>query len=169
MKQDPLVLSLSKHARLVAALALLLPAPALADTLIDNINGISVDRDGKATHFSAMLVGDDGKVVDIVEAGESKPSAEFREDGRGRTVVPGLIDAHAHLMGLGLGLLVVDLSDTRSLAEAQRKIADYAAANPDRPWIVGRGWNQELWGLGRFPTAAELDAVVSDRDRKSVV
>ena len=149
--------------RLLAGLALLLPAPVLAETLIDNINGISVDRDGTITHFSAMLVGDDGKVVDIVEAGESKPSAEFREDGRGRTVVPGLIDAHAHLMGLGLGLLVVDLSDTRSLAEAQRKIADYAAANPDRPWIVGRGWNQELWGLGRFPTAAELDAVVSDR------
>jgi len=147
----------------LAGLALLLPASAPADTLVDNINGISVDRNGKVTHFSAMLVGDDGKIVDVVEPGESAPRAEFREDGRGRTVIPGLIDAHAHLMGLGLGLLVVDLSDTHSLAEAQRKIAEYAAANPDRPWIVGRGWNQELWGLGRFPTAAELDAVVSDR------
>src|SRR5690606_14503878 len=51
----------------------------------------------------------------------------------------------------------------RTLAEAQAKIRAFAEANPDRPWIVGRGWNQELWGLGRFPTAAELDAAVSDR------
>src|SRR5690606_38852890 len=81
----------------------------------------------------------------------------------GRTVIPGLIDSHLHMMGLGLGLLVLDLSDTRSLQEAQAKISAYAAANPDRPWIVGRGWNQELWGLGRFPTAAELDAAVADQ------
>jgi predicted amidohydrolase YtcJ len=51
----------------------------------------------------------------------------------------------------------------RSLEEAQAKIAAYAAANPTPRWIVGRGWNQEKWGLGRFPTAADLDAVVGDR------
>jgi predicted amidohydrolase YtcJ len=150
-------------ARWLAAAALLASSPALADTLIDNINGISVDRDGTVTHFSAMLIGDDGKVADLVEPGERAARAEYRENGRGRTVVPGMIDAHLHVMGLGLQLLVVDLSGTRSLEEAQRKIAEYAAANPDRPWIVGGGWNQELWGLGRFPTAAELDAVVADR------
>jgi predicted amidohydrolase YtcJ len=148
---------------LLAVAALLLPAPALADTLIDNVNGISVDRNGTVTRFEAMLVDDDGRVVQLVGRGERAPRADFRENGRGRTVVPGMIDAHLHVMGLGLGLLVVDLSDTRTLAEAQRKIAEYAAANPDRPWIVGGGWNQETWGLGRFPTAAELDAVVSDR------
>jgi predicted amidohydrolase YtcJ len=149
--------------RLFAALALLLPAPALADTLIGNINGISVERDGTVTRFGAMLVGDDGKILDLVERGEREPRADYRENGRGRTVIPGLIDAHLHVMGLGLGLLVVDLSGTRTLAEAQARIAEYAAANPDRPWIVGGGWNQETWGLGRFPTAAELDAVVADR------
>jgi predicted amidohydrolase YtcJ len=150
-------------AALLAAAALLCSAPACADTLIDNINGLSVDRDGRVTHFSAMLIGTDGKIRDIVEDGERAPRADYRENGRGRTVVPGMIDAHAHVMGLGLGLLTVDLSDTRTLADAQAKIAAYAAANPERPWIVGAGWNQETWGLGRFPTAAELDAVVSDR------
>jgi len=55
------------------------------------------------------------------------------------------------------------LSETRSLGEAQAKIRAYAAAHPDRAWIIGRGWNQELWKLGRFPTAAELDAAVADR------
>jgi predicted amidohydrolase YtcJ len=46
---------------------------------------------------------------------------------------------------------------------ALAKIKAFAQDNPGRPWILGRGWNQEKWGLGRFPTAAELDAVVADR------
>ncbi len=150
--------------RLIAALALLAPAPAFADTLIDNINGISAERDGTIHHFTAMVIDDHGRIVEVLDR-RAKPAGkiDFREDGRGRTVIPGIIDAHLHVMALGLAQLTVDLSDTRSLAEAQAKIAEYAAANPDRPWIVGRGWNQEQWGLGRFPTAAELDAAVADR------
>ncbi|MEY4056009.1 MAG: hypothetical protein RL519_1344, partial [Pseudomonadota bacterium] len=64
---------------------------------------------------------------------------------------------------LGFSALTLDLTDAKSLSEALQKIAAYAKANPDRPWILGRGWNQELWPEKRFPTAAELDAVVSDR------
>ena len=149
--------------RFLLALLALLPSPALADTLIDNVNGITVDRNGTVTRFEAIVIGDDGRVVQLVESGERAPRTEFRENMRGRTVIPGLIDAHVHVMALGLAQLVVDLSDTRSLAEAQAKIRAFAEANPERPWIVGRGWNQELWGLGRFPTATELDAAVSDR------
>ena len=149
--------------RILWALLALFPTPALADTLIDNVNGITVDRNGTVTRFGALVIGDDGRVVQLVEPGESAPRTEFRENMRGRTVIPGLIDAHMHVMALGLAQLVVDLSDTRSLAEAQAKIRAFTEANPERPWIVGRGWNQELWGLGRFPTAAELDAVVADR------
>src|SRR5690606_19490436 len=104
-----------------------------------------------------------GRVVQLLEEGERAPRTEYRENMRGRTVIPGLIDAHMHVMALGLSQMVVDLSGTRSLAEAQDKIREFAEANPERPWIVGRGWNQELWGLGRFPTAAELDVAVSDR------
>ena len=66
-------------------------------------------------------------------------------------------------MGLGFSLMLLDLSETKSLAEAQAAIRQYAAENPEMPWIIGRGWNQEKWGLGRFPTAADLDAAVSDR------
>jgi predicted amidohydrolase YtcJ len=147
------------------ALALaLLPSPALADTLFDNINGISIERDGTVERFVAMVIDNNGRIVDTYDRRREAPSkVDYRVDGRGRTVIPGLIDAHAHVMGLGLSLLTLDLSDTRSLAEAQAKIAEYSARHPDRPWIIGRGWNQELWGLGRFPTAAELDAVVADR------
>ncbi|MEM9312614.1 MAG: amidohydrolase, partial [Pseudomonadota bacterium] len=84
-------------------------------------------------------------------------------DGEGRVMLPGMIDAHVHIMDLGFGALTLDLSGTTSLEEALFLIKNFAEANEGRPWILGRGWNQEKWGLGRFPTAAELDAVVPDR------
>ncbi|HTM96984.1 MAG TPA: amidohydrolase [Croceibacterium sp.] len=147
----------------LVALAALTASPALADTLIDDINGITVDREGKVTHFVAMVIDDQGRIAQVLDRRDRAPKVDYREDGRGRTVIPGLIDAHAHVMEIGLQALSLDLTGTRSLAEAQEKIRAYAAKFPDRPWIVGRGWNQELWGLGRFPTSAELDAALADR------
>jgi hypothetical protein len=151
--------------KLLAALAALFFAQAaLADTLVDNVNGYTLDRQGRLVRFAAMLVGDDGRVRQLYQRGERKADRpQFRIDGRGRTLLPGLIDGHGHVMGLGLGALQLDLSDTRTLEEAQAKIAAYAAANPSPRWIVGRGWNQERWGLGRFPTAADIDKVVPGR------
>ncbi|MXO66490.1 amidohydrolase [Altericroceibacterium endophyticum] len=141
-----------------------LSMPAQADTLFDNINGMSISRDGKIHRFAAMVVGDDGRITHILKRDDKPPKdVEYREDGEGRVVLPGMVDSHLHLMGVGLATLSLDLSETRSLAEAQQKIAAYAARFPDRPWIVGRGWNQEQWGLDRFPSAAELDAAVADR------
>ncbi len=154
-----------KFARFAAATALLsLSVPAQADTWIDNVEGISVGRDGSIDRFAGLVVDEDGRISELLDFGD-RPTREidYRVDGEGRVMVPGFIDAHAHLMDLGLGTLVLDLSETRSLSEALGRIAAYAAAYPDRPWIIGRGWNQERWGLGRFPTAEELDSVVSDR------
>jgi len=152
-------------ARIVAlAAGLLTASPALADTHIDNIDGISVMRDGSIDRFTGMVIDEEGRISELLDFGD-RPTreVEYRVDGEGRVVVPGFVDGHLHLMGLGLGTLVLDLSMTESLDEALSRIAAYAAAYPDRPWIIGRGWNQERWGLGRFPTAAELDAVVADR------
>jgi hypothetical protein len=153
--------------KLLAALAALFcvsAVPAGADVLVDNVNGYTIGADGRLIRFAAIHVGDDGRVERLYARGEKKPDrTRYRFDGKGRTLIPGLIDAHGHVMGLGFNAIQLDLSDTRSLAEAQAKIAAYAAANPTPRWIVGRGWNQELWGLGRFPTAADLDAVVKDR------
>src|SRR3546814_13691990 len=59
-------------------------------------------------------------------------------------------------------LLTLDLSKANSLAEAQAMIAAYAQANPGRRWIIGAGWNQERWGMNRFPTAADIDAILPD-------
>jgi predicted amidohydrolase YtcJ len=151
-------------ALLAALVALFLGSAALADVLVDNVNGYTLDGDGRLVRFGSILVGDDGRVRQLLPRGQKATQrAQFRIDGRGRTLIPGLIDAHGHVMGLGFGALQLDLSDTRSLEEAQAKIAAYAAANPSPRWIVGRGWNQESWGLKRFPTAADIDKVVPGR------
>lgn len=153
------------RAPLLAALAAAIfsASPALADTLIDNINGMSVARDGTVTRFTGMVIGKDGKIVQLLKRGDTRPRVDYRVDEKGRAVIPGMIDSDAHLMDLGFAALTLDLSDTHSLADAQAKIAEYAKKFPDRPWIVGRGWNREAWGLGRYPTAADLDTVVPDR------
>lgn len=147
----------------LAALLFLAAGPARADTLVDNVQGMSVDRAGKVTRFSAIWIDDDGRVKQLFQGKEKRPRTDYAVDGKGAVVIPGLVDSHLHVMGLGFSALTLDLSDTRSLAEAQAKIRAYAAQHPDRSWIIGRGWNQEIWGLGRFPTATELDAAIADR------
>ena len=152
------------RAWLGAAAALALAAPALADTLIDNVDGLTIDATGGVERFTGLLIGDDGRIVQVLHRGDKRPGkVDYFVDGKGQVMVPGMIDSHGHVMSLGFSALTLDLTETRSLAEALEKIAAYAKANPDRPWILGRGWNQELWPEKRFPTAAELDAVVSDR------
>ena len=155
------MIRLSIVAAALAATAL--PSAALADVLIDNIDGVRIDENGELDRFTGLWIDDEGKIAGVLDRRDERPETDYRLDGEGRVVMPGLIDAHLHVMGVGFGELTLDLSDTRSLAEAQAKIAAFAEENPGRPWIIGRGWNQEIWGLGRFPTAAELDAVVADR------
>jgi len=148
----------------LTALAFLFASPALADALVDNVNGYTIREDGRLFRFTGMVIDDEGRVKQLLGRRDRRPERpQYLLNGRGRTLIPGLIDAHGHVMGLGFNALQLDLSDTSSLEEAQRRIAEYAAANPSPRWIVGRGWNQERWGLGRFPTAAELDAAAGDR------
>ena len=138
-------------------------SPLLADTLVDNVEGITIDENGELMRFTGLVFDERGVITDVLARGDERPDTDFGVDGEGRVMLPGMIDAHVHVMGLGFGQLTLDLSDTTSLDEALAKIRQFAADNPARPWILGRGWNQEKWGLGRFPTAAELDSAVADR------
>ncbi len=156
---------------LFALLTALLTAPALADTLIHNANGIQVGPDGKLQRFEALLIGDNGKVIQTFTKVENPhaPGA-VRINANGQTLLPGLIDAHGHVidapggdMGLGLLMLRLDVGGAKSIADLQARLADYARSNPGAGWIVGRGWNQELWQTKRYPTASDLDAVVAGR------
>ena len=151
---------------LTALFALLLAsigAPALADTLISNVNGVQVDANGKLERFTGVLIGDDGKVKRLLHGEMLKLRDTNVVHAGGKTVLPGLIDAHGHVMGLGFTALQLDLTGTSSLADLQARLKAYAEANPNGRWILGRGWNQEQWADKRFPTSADLDAVVSDR------
>jgi predicted amidohydrolase YtcJ len=140
------------------------PAPPTEGGLLDDVNGYSIARDGSIHRFNGLLIGKDGKVAKLLQPGDERPEwLDFRLDGHGRTLLPGLIDAHGHVMELGFQLTHVDLSQTTSLADMQTKVANYAANHPQPAWVQGFGWNQETWGLGRFPTAADLDLAVRDR------
>lgn len=150
---------------LLAAALLATPADA-AKTLIVNANGYTLEEGGGLRRFAGLLVGDDGRVLAVLPRGAAEPklaAGDFKLDARGRTLLPGLIDAHGHVMGLGLGLRQLDLAGTTSLADAQTKIAAYAQANGTQDWVRGRGWNQVVWGLDRFPTSADLDAAHAAR------
>jgi len=148
----------------LAAALLVAATPAIADSLVDNVNGMTLDKDGKVVRFNGVLMTPDGKVIRLMQPSDKRPDKlDWRADMKGRVLLPGFIDAHGHVMELGFRDVELDLSGTKSLDEAKARIAAYVAANPDKKWILGGGWNQELWGLGRFPTAADLDAVVGDR------
>lgn len=112
---------------------------------------------------SAILVRD-GRIRFIGEEAEAirlAPGAE-RLDLKGATILPGLVDAHAHVAGLGMALETVSLVGTTSYGEVLERIRRRAGTALDGEWITGRGWDQNDWAIKDFPTAAELDRVVSD-------
>lgn len=147
-------------AALVAALAASTtgPHPALADTLVDNVDGLALRADGSVERLVGLVIGNDGRIVQVLHRGEKAGRVDYRVDGKGRVLMPGLVDGHAAVMEAGFAALTLDLTPAGSLAEAQGRVAAYAAAHPDRPWILGRGWN-----LAAAPSATDLDAAVKDR------
>src|SRR5262245_4584464 len=79
-----------------------------------------------------------------------------RLDLGGKTVLPGIVDAHAHLLGLGQALRTVDLVGTRSYEEIIARVSERARGLPAGTWIRGRGWDQNDWADTRFTTHEAL-------------
>ncbi len=148
---------------LTAALLAIFANSVLADTALHNINGYTSTNNGVVS-FGVLIIDEDGKVVATGDDSllEKHPDAA-RIDGGGRTVLPGLIDAHAHVTGLGFLETQVNVMGVDTLDDTTAKIGRFAANNQSAPWILGRGWNQVLWPSNAFPTAADLDKVVADR------
>lgn len=78
-------------------------------------------------------------------------------------VIPGLIDAHAHVGDLGWLRGNVDLTGTTSVEDVLQRLRAHAKAHPDRPWVLGYGWDQNDWEEKRFPSASQLDAAFPDK------
>jgi predicted amidohydrolase YtcJ len=83
-----------------------------------------------------------------------------RLDLAGRTVIPGMVDAHAHLLNLGQALRTVDLVGTRSYDEVIARVVERAKTARPGEWIRGRGWDQNDWADTRFPTHQALSRAV---------
>jgi predicted amidohydrolase YtcJ len=81
-------------------------------------------------------------------------------DLAGRTVTPGLIDAHSHLMEMGQSLFQVDLAGAPTYEEVVRRVQEAAAKVPAGTWVYGRGWDQNRWPGKAFPTHEPLSAAV---------
>jgi len=83
-----------------------------------------------------------------------------RLDLGGKTVITGMVDAHAHLLGLGQALRTVDLVGTKSYDEVIARVAERAKSARPGEWVRGRGWDQNDWADTRFPTNAALSRAV---------
>jgi hypothetical protein len=159
-----------RHAATAALLAAVIatvaeaasPVPAAAGVLI---NARIHTLDDTRPAAEALAWDATGRIVAVGRREEvlaQAPGATLH-DAKGATVVPGLIDAHAHLMGLGFALMRADLTGTRSKAEVITRLQAFAANLPPDAWLLGRGWDQNDWPEQTFPTAADLDAAFPDR------
>jgi len=138
--------------------------PTLAEiTIIKNVSGYTFTNERNLVTFSALAF-EDGRVLKVGDKllPSQYPNAKV-VDGKGKVMLPGLVDGHGHLLGLGFNLLNVDVRDIISARETAKKVADYAAKNPNINWIKGRGWNQEVWASNEYPTAKQLDEYIADR------
>ncbi len=136
---------------------------AAQTTVVTNVNGYTMNSDRELVQFTGIQF--TGDTVDrLLMAGDELPQQEDVTvlDGQGRTLLPGLIDAHGHVLNYGLSLLRVDMTGTRSEQEAVERVIAFQQANPDLQWIQGRGWNQVLWDSNSFPSADSLAAADSD-------
>src|SRR5688572_28163518 len=97
-----------------------------------------------SAHEAAMMRGASTRVIDVA----------------GKTVIPGMIDAHGHLTGLGAALRTVDLVGTRSYQEIIERVARRAQQAPANSWVIGRGWDQNDWPDTRFPVHTQLSSAV---------
>jgi predicted amidohydrolase YtcJ len=127
-------------------------------------NAIVYTVDPRQPRASAIAIANDRIVavgsdadVDAVRL----PGAR-RIDLGGAFVLPGLVDAHLHLMWTGLGMQQVDVFEVPSIQAAVERVRERARRTPPGEWIQGNGWTQALWPGERFPAAADLDAATTD-------
>ena len=154
-----------------ACLALLLVAAPLAearaqapapDLIVTNARIYTVDQNRPTAEAMSVRAGR------IVAVGSSRLLLASRGsntqilDLGGKTVIPGMIDAHVHLLGLGTALRTVDLRGTTSYDEVVARVAARAKDSPPGTWILGRAWDQNDWADTRFPTHDKLTAATPD-------
>ncbi|HEX9564873.1 MAG TPA: amidohydrolase [Gemmatimonadaceae bacterium] len=131
-----------------------------ADLIVTNARIYTVDENRPMVEAMAIR---DGRVV---FTGPARGAMTLRGPGtqvldlHGRTVIPGMIDSHVHLLNLGNSLRNVDLVGTTSYQDVVARVAERARDTPAGAWVLGRGWDQNDWGDTRFPTHDALSRAV---------
>jgi len=98
-----------------------------------------------------IAVGNDDSLENIYKA-------HYVVDAGGRAVYPGFIDAHSHFYGYGLSLQQVALKGIKSWSAIVDSVKAFSARNTEG-WIIGRGWDQNIWPVKQFPNKAKLDSL----------
>ena len=136
--------------------------PQPADLIVTNARVYTADESRPLAEAFGVR---DGRVVFV----GSKPEVAVLKgantrviDAGRRTVIPGMVDAHAHFGGLAQKLRAVDLVGTHSYDEVIARVVERAKTTPKGTWIQGRGWDQNAWGDTRFPTHEKLSAAIPD-------
>jgi len=150
--------------RIVAALLASTAAAAAADVTI--LTAERIHTMDPATPVAKAIAWDETgrllRVGDTTSLLAEYPNAR-RVEARGATVIPGLIDAHGHVMSQGFALMRADLVGAVSKGEAIARLRDFERTLPAGAWLLGRGWDQNDWPGQTYPTAADLDAAFPAR------
>jgi predicted amidohydrolase YtcJ len=128
-----------------------------ADTLVKNALVYTVDSTFSTAN---AFVISNGKIIAVgnVDTLEQKYLAKETIDAGGKAVYPGFIDAHAHFYEYGLGLQEVKLVGSKSWQAVVDTVSSYARKNTEG-WIIGNGWDQNIWAVKQFPNKAKLDSL----------
>jgi len=133
-----------------------------ADLVIHN--AIIHSMDEANTTYQAMAVRD-GRIVELGPERQIMNRYASKEtfDAQGRPVYPGFIDGHCHFLGYGLNKQKIDLQGAMSWNEVVERTARFAKAHPNSDWILGRGWDQNLWSAQALPDNSSLNTLFPDR------
>ncbi|MDX1602860.1 MAG: amidohydrolase [Salinimicrobium sediminis] len=131
-----------------------------ADLLVINAKIYTVDEEFSTAEAVAIK---DGKFLAVGTSEELQEKYDATEvvDAAGKTILPGLIDAHAHFYGQGMNLQAVDLTETSSFEEVVNRIVEFQKQK-NSEFIIGRGWDQNDWEVKEFPVKDTLDALFPD-------
>ncbi|MBT0811244.1 amidohydrolase [Litoribacter ruber] len=106
----------------------------------------------------------DGKFVGVGTKAEIQGAFQADEvtDLEGKFVYPGFIDSHAHFYRYGTGLQVADLVGSKTFEELLERVQRHRETHPQQEWLLGRGWDQNLWPDKSFPSKEKLDELFPD-------
>jgi predicted amidohydrolase YtcJ len=127
-------------------------------------NGTLIDGTGKSPIENSVVVTFGSKIICVGSIGEiDVPQNAKVIDAKGKTVIPGFIDSHAHFILMGLKVLTeLDLSMTRSIPEVVGQVRTKLSELPKGTWLKAHGWDESNWIEKKHPTKKDLDPVSPD-------